>query len=72
MPHTDSIELVGSIVVARMAGIGAKASSDAQPQIIGSPPKAAVAGSPVTNRRGEPVSVVAAGVGWILGPIREL
>ena len=28
MPHTDSIELVGSIVVARMAGIGAKASAD--------------------------------------------
>jgi len=24
MPHTDSIELVGSIVVARMAGIGAE------------------------------------------------
>jgi hypothetical protein len=42
--------------------IGAKASSDAQPQIIGSPPKAAVAGSPVTNRRSEPVSVVAAGL----------
>ena len=62
MPHTDSIELVGSIVVARMAGIGARASSDAQPQIIGSPPKAAVAGSPVTNRRSEPVSVVAAGL----------
>jgi hypothetical protein len=26
MPHTDSIELVGSIVVARMAGIGATSS----------------------------------------------
>jgi hypothetical protein len=24
MPHTDSIELVGSIVVARMAGIGVR------------------------------------------------